>query len=321
VRPTQIDCLLRDLAASRHGALSLVEAEGAGISAKALRNRLRAGLLAEPAPGVLVVTAVPASWRQRLAVATLAGGGSVASHRAAAALHLPGVIDDPPVEVTVDRSRRASAPGAVVHRSSILEEDDVMEVDGIPVTTLAVTLASIGSVAPELLEPCLDAARRAKVSLRWLRTTATRLHRPGQRGTGLLLDLLDEIQPGEGVRDSWFEKLVEGVLRSPLLPPLVRQHEVRDRAGRLVARLDAAFPCVKLGVEAHSRAFHFGSGPETADERRDLALAGVGWEVAYLGWHRTRSSPDEIVREVFAAAVARGWDPVTQTAAMPPPTH
>jgi hypothetical protein len=321
VRPTEIDCVLRDLAARRHGALAQLDAERAGIGVKALRNRVRAGLLAEPSPGVLVVTAVPDSWRQRLAVATLAGRGSVASHRAAAALHLPGVIDDPPIEVTVDRSRRASAPGAVVHRSSVLEAGDVMEVEGIPVTTLAVTLASIGSVAPELLEPCLDAARRAKVSLRWLRTTASRLHRPGQRGTGLLLELLDEIQPGEEVRGSWFEKLVEDVLRSPLLPPLVRQHEVRDRAGLLVARLDVAFPCIRLGVEAHSRAFHFGSGPETADERRDLALAGVGWEVAYLGWHRTRSSPDAILREIFAAAVARGWDPVTQTVGTLPPTR
>lgn len=31
-------------------------------------------------------------------------------------------------------------------------------------------------------------------SLVWIRQTAERLHRPGQRGTGVILDLLDEAE-------------------------------------------------------------------------------------------------------------------------------
>ena len=50
-------------------------------------------------------------------------------------------------------------------------------------------------------------------------------------------------------------------LRSPELPPLVRQHRVFDGRGRLAGILDLAFPSLRLGVEAHSRQFHFGRLP------------------------------------------------------------
>ena len=86
------------------------------------------------------------------------------------------------------------------------------------------------------------------------------------------------------MRGSWFEKLVEDCLRSPDLPPLIRQHRVYDERGRLVAILDIGFPAIRLGVEAHSRQFHFGRAAERRDEDRDHRLARLGWEVLYVGW-------------------------------------
>ena len=66
------------------------------------------------------------------------------------------------------------------------------------------------------------------------------------------------------------------------------QHSHPRPPGRIVARADIAFPSVNLGLEAHSRRFHFGPDAEALDEDRDIAAALCGWELAYLG--RTRDA-------------------------------
>jgi very-short-patch-repair endonuclease len=115
--------------------------------------------------------------------------------------------------------------------------------------------------------------------------------------------LLDEAEHGGVVPDAWFERLLERCVRSPQLPALHRQHVVRDGIGRFVARLDAAMPDIRLGLEAHSRRFHMGSRAEASDEGRDLRLAALGWEVLYVGWQRTKE-PAALLEVVLA--VARG---------------
>ncbi len=175
-------------------------------------------------------------------------------------------------------------------------------IDGIPVTGLARTLCDLGSVVDaSMVERALDDARRRQVSLLWLEQTVSRLHRPGQAGTGVLRDLLAEARSQPTVRGSWFERLVEDCLRSPDLPPLVRQHAVRDRDGRLAGILDLAFPSIRLGVEAHSRQFHFGYEAEHRDEDRDHRLARCGWEVLYVGWQGARCPEDVLALVVDTA--------------------
>lgn len=49
------------LAASQHGAFTRDQAAAVGMTAKMIRTRVRAGMLTAPRPGVLVLTAVPAS--------------------------------------------------------------------------------------------------------------------------------------------------------------------------------------------------------------------------------------------------------------------
>ena len=61
-----------------------------------------------------------------------------------------------------------------------------------------------------------------------------------------------------------------------------------DASGRVVAKTDLGIPAVKLGLEAHSRRFHFGEDAEALDENRDIAASLCGWELTYLGWHATK---------------------------------
>jgi len=87
----------------------------------------------------------------------------------------------------------------------------------------------------------------------------------------------------------------------------VPQYEIRDAAGRFVARCDLAVPIVRLGLEAHSRAYHTGPAAESADHRRDWKAAQVGWELAYLGW-RDQEAPRTVRAEIEAIVARRAAD-------------
>jgi very-short-patch-repair endonuclease len=295
-----------ELAARQHAAVTRRQLERLGIDRRIVRTLLNAAVVTEPRPGVLVMAGAPQTWEQRVMVATLAGGGTVASHRTAARLHgLDGFGGSDVVEVSVVAPRHPKLPGVIVHEVQALARGDLTRVRGIATTGLARTLADLGSVCePDRVLQALDDVRRRRLSAAWIRETAERLHRPGQRGTGTLLGLLNDVEVEGRGPDSWFERLVERCLASAELPSLQRQYEVRDRAGRFVGRLDAAFPSIKLGIEAHSRAFHEGHRREAADESRDLRLAAEGWEVLYVRWHHLQT-PERLVDVVVRVASQR----------------
>jgi hypothetical protein len=152
----------------------------------------------------------------------------------------------------------------------------------------------------------LRSARRDGASVGAIRRTVERLHRPGPSGTGPLLRLLDAV-PTEGrVADSWFEELLARCLRDPALPAIVPQCPIVDATGRIVARTDIGIPSVRLGLEAHSRRFHWGPIRGELDEQRDLAVAACGWELLYLGWHATKRPAEVLVLVRRVVAVRHG---------------
>lgn len=236
------------LAARRHGVVTRRQAGEMGFGRRRVANALRSGLLAEPIPGVLVVCGHPSTWHQRLATVVLAAGThGAASHRSAARLHRLDGFDgagNAVVEASVDRRHRLTVDvPAVIHHVVALEPHDLTVVDGIASTTLARTLADLGSVVRDrrALRRALTSARRRGASVELVREVARRLHRPGQAGTAAMLRLLDSI-PFEGVLpDSWFEELLALCLDDPELPPFEAQYRIRDAGGAIVARVDIGF--------------------------------------------------------------------------------
>ena len=85
---------------------------------------------------------------------------------------------------------------------------------------------------------------------------------------------------------------------------MVAQCPILAEDGRVVARTDLGIPSVRLGLEAHSRRFHFGPTNGRLDEERDLAVAACGWELLYLGWHATKR-PEEVLALVRSVVAAR----------------
>jgi hypothetical protein len=241
-------------------------------------------------------------------IATLVPPGFWAGFRAAAYLHgVDGFRHEPPTpEVVGSRScRRIRGIDVVQHWVEPLDPEDLTSIDGIPCTGLARTVVdACGAVSADGAMRLVDDFERRGASLNWLRLTAERLHRPGQSGTNMALRLLDRRQHGGRVPDSWFERLVERCLAIPGLPPWVRQHDVVGDDGRLIGRIDLACPQLLMGVEAHSRAFHFGQLPEAMDQRRENRCSAAGWHITYVGWYDAES-PATVVRTIEAIARRR----------------
>ena len=310
-----------ELAALRLGVTTRHLAASVGLSPRDVRRALEQGYLCEPIPGVLSFPdRTPHHWHHRLSTVTAAGGDhAVVSHRAAARIHRFDGFTEAPIEVTTQRPRRLMLPrdfaDVVTHQACSLEPVDIVEMMGLRVTSVARTMADIGSVVGrDAVWRALIGVQRANVSPRWLYQTAVRLHRPGQAGTGRLLGALRRWQQEGVMPDSWMEELLHRIVADESLGPVVRQCPITDQCGRVIARADIGFPEVRLGLEGHSREFHFGPDAGALDEDRDLRCAQQGCELLYLGWYATRRPADvhAIVRDVVQARAASSRSAISQ---------
>jgi len=303
-----------ELAASQHRVITRTQAAELNFDWRRIATAKRDGWLVEPISGVLVIADGRLTWEQTLHALVLATGGrGVVSHRAAARLHGLDGFDErtnATLELSVPADMRFRPKlDCVVHRAASLDSVDLTTVKGFPCVTRERALAELGSVVRGIkpVRKALTSARRRGLDLARARATAERLHRPGQRGTGVMLRLLDNI-PWEGqVPATWFEELLALCFDDPDLPDMRLQHPIRNSSGRVVARVDIAFPSVRLGLEAHSREFHFGADAERLDEDRDIAVALCGWELTYLGWYATKR-PAEVLRIVKELIAVRAGD-------------
>jgi hypothetical protein len=298
-----------ELAASQHRAFTRKQAAELNFDSRRIATARRDGWIVEPIPGVLVIADGRLTWEQKLHALILGTGGrGVASHRSAGRLYQFdgfGERTNATLELSVPADVRFRPQiDSVVHRAAALDPLDITTVKGFPCVTRERALTELGAVVPgvQSVRKALSSARRKGLDLDRTRQTAERLHRPGQRGTGLLLRLLDNI-PWEGrLPDTWFEELLALCLNDPALPEIQFQYPIRDDSGRIVARPDIAFPSVRLGLEAHSREFHFDEDAQALDEDRDIAAALCGWELTYLGWYATKrpSAVLRIVKELIS---------------------
>ena len=301
---------MAEFAASRHGVVLRSQAASFGLTAPELRVAKERGWLTEPARGVLVVSGYPATWEQRLAVATAAGTAEpVVSNGAGARLFALDSFASADGELTVLRPGRiptSVSGGIVVHHTTMLDPVDRYIRNGLPCTTLARTLADLGSSesADRVWRALISARRIHRVSPGWLQQTALRLHRPGQAGTGVLLAALRRWNSERTLPDSWFEELLRCLLVHPDIPEIVPQFVIHTKGGAFVARADLGIPAARLGIEGHSREFHFGPVREAADEDRDLRVAACGWELIYLGWYAQRR-PAEVAQQISEVCQAR----------------
>src|SRR5262249_23538121 len=100
--------------------------------------------------------------------------------------------------------------------------------------------------------------------------------------------------------ESAMESRLRVALVSRGIPRPVAQYSVFSGSGRFVARLDLAFPSVRVGVEYEGRQ-HTSDSQLTRDLRRHNALAALGWTVLRFSSADVLTRPDWVAAQVAAA--------------------
>jgi hypothetical protein len=238
-----IDAQLAALAARQHGVVARRQLRALGLRDTAITERAAAGRLHRVHRGVYAVGHIVLTPRGRCMAAVLAGGpDTVLSHKHAAA-HWQ-LMPDPGGWIHVSRARREGRRrrhGFVVHRLKALQEDEVTEEGGIPITTVARTLLDLAEVVPRrALERAADQAEalrlfdlgaiadvaRLRLGAELLRDPRDRIgdHRPRERGDERVLALVERVR---------LQRLRDLLLRERVLA--IDEHDV-VRAGRAPAR-------------------------------------------------------------------------------------
>lgn len=268
------------------------------MSSAAIGRRTVSGTWEVLLPSVYRISGVPTSWIQKVKAATLWLPGAVVSHRDAATLL--GLLDDrgDPLEISV--TRRAEGPDWIrVHQVSELPSRHIVEVEGVPCTDPGLTLLDLGSsVGRKVLDIALDEAiRRSLVTIPHLQGMLVRYGGRGRRGSASLKTALIERRgPARGV-GTVLERRLHSLLRRSRLPSPVPQYEIWD-GGTLVARVDFAYPDVRLAIEADSARYHSGIADWKRDLRRRNDLTSLRWRVIHLTWEDLRVRPAEVLRVV-----------------------
>jgi len=276
---TTLDLVLARLAAGQHGIFDLHTLERIGFSPDQRKQRVRSGRWVRVHDGVYQMGGAPVTWRGNVLAACLAGGSStVGSHRSAAAVWGVDGGRKEIREILGPRWRRTFEPGLIVHETKVLDPRDVTVVDAIPVTTIERTLLDLGAVVhPHIVERAVETAlRREMTSLPDLRATVCRLGRRGRNGVGVLRRIIDERDPDRRLTESSMEMLLMQAIRAHGLPEPVPQHTIFDH-GRFVARVDAAYPDLRVALEYESIEWHTGKAALIRDSARRNAVVAAGW--------------------------------------------
>jgi predicted transcriptional regulator of viral defense system len=155
------------LAAAQHGYFSTAQAAAAGISRRALVDRVRRGVIERVAHGVYRLAGTPASQLDGFYAFSVEAPSATFSHDTA--LELYGVSDVLPrtVHVTVPPgSGLKPRPGYTIHRSAIGPAERVLR-DGVWVTSLARTLvdcAREGTDPDQLVAALAEGRERAMLT-------------------------------------------------------------------------------------------------------------------------------------------------------------
>jgi hypothetical protein len=142
-----VDQLLSWLAERQHGTASRRQLQAAGLSSAAIGRRITAGSLRPLYDGVYAIGHRRLTREGELMAAVLSlGEKSTVSHRAAMSFQKLGAWSGFP-ELTIPSPRR-SRPGLILHTAT-LPPDEVMHLDGIPITKPSRTLLDLAGVLDE----------------------------------------------------------------------------------------------------------------------------------------------------------------------------
>ena len=292
-----------ELAARQSGYATRRQAIACGMHVDAIARRVNSKRWSRIKPGLYLVSGYSPSTRGLLVAAT-ATLGAVVSHESAAELHgLPGTTRGLAV-VTVRVRKTYRFPDVTVHQLTDLTEDQVVDVEALPVTSplrTAVDLAarmgplSIGRIVDHIV-------LKGQGSLDEVGDLVMKLARHGKPGMKCLHKVLEARAGGSFLGESQLEAMALRLFRQWDLPEPVPQLSLPWRSA-VNGRVDFAYPQVRLIIELDGRAWHSTLEAFESDRMRDNHAQLAGWRVLRITYRMLKGQP-EVVRDMIRQALA-----------------
>lgn len=230
-----------------------------------------------------------------LARAALISSGvidAVSSHQTAARVHQIAVPEDIRVQhVTVTREQRRRNRPDLHFYTRALGYREVEKRDGVPVTTVARTLADLATSLDRV--PAVwaldDALRRRLCAKPDIIAVIERW-----RGGMGCVSARDRLEEADGKAESILETAGRLVLRDRGVRLPIPQHELWAPDGTLVARLDGAYLREKVALEFDGADPHGLPEAVFRDRWRQNGLPELGWTVLRFTWWDVMRDPDGV---------------------------
>lgn len=282
---------------TQHGVITRGQLLCFGFSGEAIDHRLRIGRLHRIWRGVYSVGRPELTQRGPWMAAVLVSGPGAALSHGSGAAHL-GIrpASRGRIEVSVPVGRRGQRREILVHRRTAFGPEQVIQHDGIPVTSPVLTLVDI---APRLSRAELDRAineadKRGLTCPERLRAALDRTSpRPGM---AVLREMLD--RQTFHLTDSELERRFLPLARAAGLPPPVTQAYVNG------FRVDFYWPDLGLVVETDGLRYHRTAAEQANDRLRDQAHTAAGLTQLRFTHAQVRYEPGH-VRATLAAVSSR----------------
>ncbi|MEE2060375.1 type IV toxin-antitoxin system AbiEi family antitoxin domain-containing protein [Rhodococcus artemisiae] len=287
------------------------DALSSGLSDSEIRRGLRTGALERVAPGIYLdgptAEGLDAIERHRIRARTTGAGlpdGSAISHVSAAVLHGLALWRPDLSRVHVSRDGKSGGRRGTGRHLHVVQlgADDVVEVDGVPCTSIARTVADLACTAPiDEVVIAGDSALAGKPALRVALAEAleSRGRRQGIARARRVIAFLDgrSESPGESLSRLRMDQIG--------LPAPALQEVVHTPEGEFVARTDFYWKEHRIVGEFDGMGKYGGDGPDVfrREKLREDALRDLGFHVVRWTW--AELSRFDVVRARFERAVER----------------
>lgn len=285
------------LARGQYDLIERGQAEKCGVSLRALNQRADREGWERPHLGVLALPGSIDSPERRILAAVLAVQDEAWATRWTAA-YLWGLTDRLRVPVTVvvpHTHRKARLDGVHTLRSRHLAPEDVTIRAGIPCVTSARLLTDLAPVEPlgTIRALAIDARQKRLLDLEAMAELCARfdgsaVHRHLRVVSRELLSQAERV-------DSELERRTRALLRRAGLPMPYPEPFPVQIDGRVIARVDIAWPAWKVGVECDGFRYHSQRADLDRDSRRQNRLLGWGWRLVRVTWQQVHEQPEEVV--------------------------
>jgi hypothetical protein len=293
----------------------------AALTADLSRSRTRAKDLTTPSREVRVpVDAIqPVASRCRPYVELLPG--SFVSHTTAAevhGIHLPSWISRERLHLA--RSKDSAAPrrkGVAGHRLDV-SEGDVIEIDGLAVTSVARTWLDLATLLPfedlvvagdQIVSEHVRSFGPRKIAM-VPKQDLERFIAAHGRSWGIQKARLAFDRLRVGV-DSPPETLVRLTLEDAGLPEFAVNHPLRDAGGSVIAWTDLGCEAFQICIE-YDGEHHLTPEQQAKDMARDAKVTEIEWSQVKLNRLDLQEGGWRVVAKVRKALLRQGWRPGSQ---------